>query len=506
MGKNINITSESAKAKVKELGGYKPAGRYFNIPESTLRRICKGTIKSKSVKRFVVTTAINDTPVHLPFYNSLMRYCSANNAELMVYRQTYRNPTSIFEAAIGDPKWASEILPFSIDSKRTLSDKIVVFTANVQPTAALPLSALESNTGNHSIIIPHPKQHYKSIPIFKGEPRKIALTTGAITVSNYSRSKAGSVGGFHHIIGAVIVEIEEDGSFHVRHISADDDGSFYDIAGHTLNKYTTHGIYRENQVPAMVFGDIHAPFHDQGAIDSALRLAKEIGAENIILHDIFDSFHASKHDQGDPYADYGRGVYGLLEVEKEIEVAANLLKYISDFDTRFKLSVVRSNHDQHLDTWLHNANTNELGINAKYFHWLSYNKYKSLVKTSSGFTYGNPLEFAISEKIDLEAHKIRFLKVDEPLRINGIELGQHGHYGANGSRGSVLGFSKLAVRSIIGHIHSPAMINGAIGVGVFCQTSLGYTHGPSSWGVAGAIVYPNSKRVLFSVVNGKCCL
>jgi hypothetical protein len=47
----------------------------------------------------------------------------------------------------------------------------------------------------------------------RGNKPKMMLTTGAITKSNYTDSKSGKVGDFHHTFGFVIVEIKDDETF-----------------------------------------------------------------------------------------------------------------------------------------------------------------------------------------------------------------------------------------------------------------------------------------------------
>ena len=44
------------------------------------------------------------------------------------------------------------------------------------------------------------------------------LTTGACTVKNYTDSKSGKKGEFHHTLGFVIVEIKDDETFFIRQV------------------------------------------------------------------------------------------------------------------------------------------------------------------------------------------------------------------------------------------------------------------------------------------------
>jgi hypothetical protein len=79
----------------------------------------------------------------------------------------------------------------------------------------------------------------------------------------------------------------------------------------------------------------------------------------------------------------------------------------------------------------------------------------------------------------------------------------HGHLGANGARGGLRGFSKLGVKTIVGHSHTPGIIEGAYQVGTSSHLKLEYNDGPSSWLNTHALVYPNGKRTLINIIKGK---
>ena len=67
------------------------------------------------------------------------------------------------------------------------------------------------------------------IPVLEGNKPKMVLTTGAATKKNYTDSKSGKTGDFHHTYGFVIVEIKDDETFFVRQVTANDNsGAFTD--------------------------------------------------------------------------------------------------------------------------------------------------------------------------------------------------------------------------------------------------------------------------------------
>jgi len=105
----------------------------------------------------------------------------------------------------------------------------------LQPTAVNPMSGFEGLTGHQSCIIGHPKVQLKSLPVLEGYHIKVMMTTGACTVANYSDTKAGKKGEFHHVLGFAFVEIRDNDIFYMRQITATDDGSFINLNHKVVN-------------------------------------------------------------------------------------------------------------------------------------------------------------------------------------------------------------------------------------------------------------------------------
>ena len=95
------------------------------------------------------------------------------------------------------------------------------------------------------------------------------------------------------------------------------------------------------------------------------------------------------------------------------------------------------------------------------------------------------------------------MKIDEDYKVAGIQLGVHGHLGANGSRGSLANMEKSYNKSVTGHSHSPAILRDAWVVGTSSRLRLDYNQGPSSWLNTFCLVYPNGQRQLINIIEGK---
>jgi len=84
----------------------------------------------------------------------------------------------------------------------------------------------------------------------------------------------------------------------------------------------------------------------------------------------------------------------------------------------------------------------------------------------------------------------------------GIELGMHGHLGANGSRGGAVNLSKIGRRANVGHMHSACIRDGLYVAGT-CAMNPSYAKGPSSWSISFIVTYPNGKRAMITCWEGK---
>jgi predicted phosphodiesterase len=98
---------------------------------------------------------------------------------------------------------------------------------------------------------------------------------------------------------------------------------------------------------------------------------------------------------------------------------------------------------------------------------------------------------------------LHFIPEDQSLEILDTELAIHGHYGANGARGSASAFSKMGPKSITGHTHSPSITDGHMCVGTNSKLDMGYNRGLSSWAHTNAILYSNGSRALITMSNGR---
>lgn len=445
-------------------------------------------------KRYVVTCAVSGAQVEEDFLASLLRYCDDTQAQLMVVPIRYRNPTSERESP---EDWFDPALtPYFFTGRASLHKNLMLLgDIPIIPTAPRPLSGITIMGAGKSIIVPHTKVAFESVPVSPGEHAKIALTTGAVTRADYSHSKAGRKGEFHHVLGAVVVE--PDGKlFHVRHLLADHDGGFYDLGGYWSQNKAMRW-HETDSVEVLTLGDLHGCRHDADLLDTNIGMIATLRPKHIVVHDVLDFQAASHHNR---FFDTMRLHFtGQDDVAAELQKTADMLRKYQKVAELVgaEIIVIDSNHHSHLGQWLQNPNAAHDPVNARIYHDL---KARMLNAMSKDGRAPNLLEMALSDY----GVKVRFQLDNEPIVFQNVEHGYHGHKGPGGARGSAQNFAGVGIRSTIGHSHSPRIVDGVYQVGTSSQMDMGYNSGsPSAWMHTHCVQYASGKRTLINVVGGK---
>lgn len=460
-------------------------------------------VRAKAAKRaiFVVTAAQNATPVHKAFWASLKLYAKKRNATLLVIPYRYKNPTSTWSAAAKDDDWwAPELAAHLIDIRTVLNPNLILLAdIKTQPTASSPLTGFETITGERSAIVGHPKLELTTVPTPQSKMAKILTTTGACTTQNYLPSKAGKKGEFHHTFGAAVVEIDGK-AFHLRQINAVKDGSFIDLD----TEFKPSGETRKVDLSALVMGDSHIEFIDPGVVKATFGkggIVDTLRPKTLVWHDTHDFFSKNHHHRGELFINLVKHRTGRDNVEKWLD---HTFKFIDDATRPWVQNVfVRSNHPDALARWVKETDPRSDLTNCVF--WAE--TFKAMADSAhwgkSGASVIDPFAYWAMKKLKT-AKQARFLASGESFVINGIELSMHGDKGANGARGSIVGFSKIGVKSVTGHGHAPGIKDGHYRVGTNSMIPLDYQVGaPSSHLHADCLVYPNGKRSLLMIINGE---
>jgi hypothetical protein len=468
---------------------------------------------SDSIKRFILTSAQNNTPIDQVVWNNLLALAEHYDARLIVGRYVYnldalgqrgqeKEANDLAKkSAKAERWWAAEITPYVLDERFKLAPDLEwCGNMNILPTAVRPLGDLHNYTGTRSAIFPHPTIALESVPTGKHEPTKINYTTGAVTEPNYIQRKAGQKAEFHHTLGALIVEVDESGDWWARQLNADHDGIIYDL---TIK--VEDGLITERQpAEAINWGDIHvsqledwmkeACWGQNGVID-ALRPRYQF------MHDTLDFSSRSHHDMRNPHEMFRKFVESADSVEDELIECRDFLHYA--YRQFCQTVMVDSNHDNALTKWVRDASHKSDPVNAIFYLKLELALHEAIATRQDDF---HALEWAL-RNVGLQGD-FRFLRTDESFVIcdqhgNGIECGNHGHLGANGARGSDAAYVKAGRRMTIGHGHYALIWQGLYRAGVQAALDHGYNVGLSSWSQSMVITYPNGKRAICTFRNKK---
>jgi hypothetical protein len=331
----------------------------------------------------------------------------------------------------------------------------------------------------------------KVVPALNGYKPKMMLTTGACTVRNYTDSKAGKIGEFHHTLGFVVIEMDGD-DFYVRQVTADEDsGAFTD-----LTNYVSNGkVKKAKPAEAIIFGDIHVGDHDAECIEATLGICDILKPRVGVSHDLLNGHSINRHEQKNPFSKFANLQTNRHTLKGEIDNVVEFTQALMDRTDGYlkEFVVVNSNHDAWIESYLINSDWRRDIPNA-----LSYMKYSTMLlnnKAPKGV-----FAAIIDEELNGE---VVTLGLDQSYRLKDWELGVHGHQGTNGSRGNPNQFKKLSTKMITGHTHSPSRIDGVVTVGTSTFLRVGYNTGASGWLQSHAILQADGKVQQIHCINYK---
>lgn len=467
----------------------------------------KALPKGLNVKRYILTSAQNNTRLHDAVWENIQALAAHYQAEILVGTYTY-NLTAYGKQAVkygtvqenDNGLWYDErLVPFikKGDNKNIELAPGLVWCgrANILPTAERPLSGFETYTGQSSGIFPHAKIAMQSIPSGKYEKVKFNYTTGTVTQRNYIQKKAGLKAEHHHTYGALIVEVTGSGDWFVRQLNADADGVLHDLDVKVAHGTVTTG----NRVLAINWGDIHLHHLEEWMRELCWGgphvngMCWELSPKYQFFHDLLD-FRSRNHHDRNHWSMYEKHVTNTESVEAEMKKVALFLQYSKD--PRCKSVVVDSNHDSAFSRWLREADFRTDPVNARYFLQAQLAKYRAMEDKQPI----NMLEWAMRQE---KVRGICYLWPDESFVVAGIECGMHGHLGPNGTRGGPRNLSRIGRKANIGHTHSAEIHDGLYVAGVTGSLDQGYNVGPSSWSHSHIVTYPNGKRAIVTITNKK---
>lgn len=445
-------------------------------------------------KVFIITTAVGDSKAHHGFLEAMKNFCNRNDGQIIIMpcesiTNSFENRTAIFDPVFSDPSY------LFVQEDTPLNDNISLCSIQVSAKQIKPITGL-SRLGNRegSYVFASPKQFLEYVPSGNNRGKNYSImTTGACTLPEYYTEtfvskRLSYIAGFDHVLGAIIVEVENEKIFHFRQIQCDESGSFIDLGV----KYMPNGQTKEVPVN-VVLGDLHGTSVDEQALDSFIELFSKMKVKNVYLHDVFDGYSISHHVK-DIAEKSLRSINGEEDLQQELQLTYDLIKKIDDELKPSSVKIVKSNHDEFLTRYLASGRYIEDPKN----HYLALKIATALFENEDVLKRGFSI---VGNKISSKWH---FLSRDESSKIGNVECGSHGDLGLNGAKPSLNSIEKVYSDCVVGHAHTAAIQRGVFRVGTVSKLDMGYNRGPSSWTHTSCLVYENGQRQLINSINGKC--
>ena len=440
-------------------------------------------------KKFLITTAVMGKDVNKSFLASIKNYAEKNDALLLLLpcedvasRGKKASPIEL----------SNDLSDFRVVFKETYLNKNLCLCAIKTSAKQInPLSGLDRLPVkmDASLIVASPKVFLKYIPNQHYAVPPALMTTGAVTVNNYDTDKYMSkrtsyLAENDHVYGAVVVEVENENIFHFRHVQAAKDGSFIDLGV----QYNPDGSVKKVRDTIMVVGDSHVGYHDKELHERVMELAKNVNTKEVILHDIFHGSSVSHHDVGKCITNALKADENKLKLEDECAAVKSYLEVIER--EGFDVTIVKSNHDNHLFRYLNEGRYVSDPINHRF-------GLKLALASSEGH---DPLQYAIEDLLKFKKENIKWLREDEDYRVYGVQVSNHGSSGANGSKGSISVFEKGLGNCVTAHTHSAAIQRDAFCVGTVGLMDMKYNKGLSSWTRTCCLIYNNGTKQLVNFI------
>ena len=447
-------------------------------------------------RRFIVTTAVTGCKANYAAIESMNKYCEENDAHVLVLIAS--DPAhnvfapeadygTIDEALVKSDYFS--IVPFDIRLNSNIGISTVKLSAKqIDPVTSMKRIASKDGT----FIFASPKQRMAPIAVSNKDFPHFVMTTGAITTpdytsTNYMSDRTAFIAGHDHIMGGLIVELEDEKWYHFRQFQISEDDSFIDLG----YRYKSDGSIEEESAEAFVLGDWHAGYTDPSAKKAWLEVCEYVGVNKLIMHDMFDGMTINHHERKNVVSRAKAAIAKKHNLATEVQLFTKDINELCEYTD--EVILVKSNHDEFLDRYL-----------ASGYYVNDPENHRYALDLAAAMMDGqDPLRFA-AEKIGLKyKDAVRWLDRDEDFKVAGIQLGAHGDLGPNGSRGSVRSMEAAYSQSVTGHAHSPEILRGAWQVGTSSLLKLNYNRGPSSWLHSSCLVYKDGSRQLINSLNGK---
>ena len=446
--------------------------------------------KTGEIKRFVLTSAQNNTYVHKEFWENLLVMAKHYDAQILVGTFSY-NQNNFGRLAVksGTKKAYDKELWFDPAVTPYISDKKIEIAKgltwcgnmNIMPTEDNPIAGLETYGGASSIVFPHTKIEMRSIANTPDTPPKMIYTTGTVTLMNYLQKKLGIKAEHHHRYAFLLVEVDSTGNWWARQVAARKNGKNIQ----DLNVIVENGQIKttEGHVDAITWGDLHATNAQPEVVASSMHMLDTLQPKYQFIHDVMEGVSINRHyikHAPLPHLNFYRWLRGLHRVDEELKRTREVLEqYLRPW---CKTVAPSANHDASwLESWLNKFDYRYDPANAELFLRMQNHMYSQIRQHNLLPKNVNLMKYAFETEAGLKPGAVKFLLPDEPFAVGEVECGIHGHLGPNGAFGNPSNLAKIGKKATTAHTHSAGIYHGFYVAGTSSKLTQewDYTVGPS---------------------------
>jgi len=463
-------------------------------------KLAKDSIKGQ--EDFLITTAVSGCRVHRKAYDAVVNW--ENDVGGLTLYQPIADPARPQQGQhmFFDPQLKDEHFIFNdID----INNKIHISSLLTSAKQLNPHTGLRSICDREGItFVAAPKQVLTPLANMSRMPGYI-FSPGAITVSDYTTelymsNRTAYIAERKHHLGGAIVRVLGPNKYFFTNVEFDlESGEF----AHLGKLYTSTGV-KDINTKYMVLADLHSEELDEKAFEGVLAAIDYFRPEEIFLHDCISFCTINPFDARRPLlVAHARKALGQSILDSTDLLMRRLNKLHAVCGS--KLMIVRGNHDAFLDMWVEKGSYMKDPINFEIGHELASAKLRH--------EHLNALEYVLkSTNPDVKwlFDKVEFLSEISSVRRYGVECGQHGRWGSQGSGNPNLGkcVEELGPCNM-GHGHTSEIHpKGGMRVGQMLPTNpherVKYARkGPSKNSQSFIVGYVNGQRQLIHLINSE---
>jgi hypothetical protein len=505
-------------------------GAMIGVPPGVLEQLAEFRIDPKKVQKakgLIVTAAQFGAPLNESVWLSFKRYADHMGYVLVVMPIKYGPVMTKFQQELN-----KRVLTSTFDERlhghMVFEDTVLangmlnLNTMRLRPTLVKFISAAVGQRGyNVSQIFASPKLELMHLQRLMHDYPKVAMTTGAVTHPSYNvdnlgqQDRTGAIAAAEHTYAGVVLEFSSAKTFHIRPLLSNKEGEFYDIDpvnGGAIFVTPDKIEHRPDGVNAAYLGDVHVGKTHPDVREVTFgdgQMLQTLRPKHVILGDLFDGHSISHWDDLNASRRALKGEANQNSLEAELKLVVSELEYMHRQLPKAELDVIAANHNEILKRFLQSMRWASDDTNLAFCARLFADLHDDLVTRKVPINEAeaqDPIKFWIDRHAPFaktfERQDILLLpENDDAVKI---ACSFHGDVGPSGvGRTSMDAMREWNQWSIIGHMHSAAILGPIWRVGTMTGLTEHYVNGPrTKWTHTHAIIFENGQRQLINIVNG----